>query len=155
FVQSLGINWAAGNTHHAFTFSVSEDLTEFNQQINHYRQSLWGWLAALALLLLLAQAATLRWGLRPMRRVSKELSAIQQGQQEKLEGTYPREIKQLTDNLNALLQHERAQQQRYRNALADIAHSLKTPLAVVRGALSDAQTPQPLAGILEEQVARM
>ena len=155
FVQSLGINWAAGNTHHAFTFSVSEDLSEFNQQINRYRQSLWGWLAALALLLLLAQAATLRWGLRPMRRVSKELSAIQQGQQDKLEGTYPREIKQLTDNLNALLQHEHAQQQRYRNALADIAHSLKTPLAVVRGALSDTQTPQPLAGILEEQVARM
>ena len=153
FVQSLGVNWAVGQQHFAFTFSVSEDLAEFNAQIRHYRQSLWSWLAALAALLLLAQAAVLRWGLRPLRGVAQELNAIESGRQEKLQGDYPKEIKRLTDNLNSLIQHERAQQIRYRNALGDLAHSLKTPLAVMRGALASDKTQLPAT--VEEQVARM
>ena len=153
FIQSLGVNWAVAQKHYAFTFSVSEDLTEFKAQIRHYRQSLWGWLAALAVLLLLAQAAVLRWGLRPLRGVARELNAIESGRQEKLQGAYPKEIKRLTDNLNSLIQHERAQQIRYRNALGDLAHSLKTPLAVMRGALSGDTTS--LRATIEEQVEHM
>lgn len=153
YVQSLGVNWAVARKHYAFTFSVSEDLTEFNSQIRHYRQSLWSWLAALAALLLVAQAAVLRWGLRPLRAVAKELNAIESGRQEKLQGIYPSEIQRLTGNLNSLIQHERTQQSRYRNALGDLAHSLKTPLAVMRGALSGDKTQ--LTTTVEEQVAHM
>lgn len=153
FVQSLGVKWAVGQNHYPFTFSISEDLAEFNAQIKHYRQSLWRWLAALSVLLLLAQAAMLRWGLRPLRQVARELNAIEAGGQEKLQGIYPEEIKRLTDNLNSLIQHERAQQTRYRNALGDLAHSLKTPLAVMRGALSG--DPAQLPETVEDQVARM
>lgn len=155
FVQSLGINWAVARTHHAFTFSVSEDLKEFDEQITHYRRNLWGWLAALAVLLLLAQVATLRWGLKPLRQVTRELSAIESGQQEKLLRDYPSEIKNLSDSINSLLQHEHAQQQRYRNGLADVAHSLKTPLAVVRGALSGTKKNEAFHALLEEQISRM
>lgn len=153
FVQSLGVKWAVGQKHFSFTFSVSENRAEFNAQIRRYRQSLWTWLAVLAVLLVLAQAAVLRWGLRPLRRVAGELNAIESGRQESLQGSYPEEIQRLTDNLNSLLQHEREQRQRYRNALADLAHSLKTPLAVMRGALSGA--PAQLSATVEEQVERM
>lgn len=153
FVQSLGVKWAVGQKHYLFTFSISEDLAEFNAQIRHYRQNLWSWLAALSVLLLLTQVAMLRWGLRPLRQVAQELNAIEAGNQEKLQGIYPEEIKRLTDNLNSLIQHERAQQTRYRNALGDLAHSLKTPLAVMRGALSGDQAQLPAT--VEDQVARM
>ena len=153
FVQSLGVKWAVGGAHYLFTFSVGENRTELNAQIRRYRQSLWGWLAGLAVLLVLAQAAVLRWGLRPLRRVAGELNAIEAGQQENLHGRYPKEIQRLTDNLNSLLLHEREQRQRYRNALADLAHSLKTPLAVMRGALSG--EPSRLPATVEEQVVRM
>ncbi len=153
FVQSLGVNWAVGQQLFAFTFSVSEDLAEFNAQIYQYRKSLWSWLATLAALLLIAQAAVLRWGLRPLRVVARDLNAIESGRQEKLQGKYPKEIKRLTDSLNSLIQHERAQQIRYRNALGDLAHSLKTPLAVMRGALSSDKASLPAT--VEEQVARM
>lgn len=153
FVQSLGVNWAVGQAHFGFTFSVSEDLAEFNAQIRRYRQSLWTWLAALAVLLLLAQVVVLRWGLRPLRGVARELNAIESGRQEKLQGVYPKEIKRLTDNLNSLIQHERTRQIRYRNALGDLAHSLKTPLAVMRGALSGDRAQLPAT--VENQVARM
>ena len=153
FVQSLGVKWAVGRQHFAFTFSVSEDRTELDAQIRRYRQNLWGWLAALAVLLVLAQAAVLRWGLRPLRSVAGELNAIESGRQESLQGAYPEEIQRLTDSLNSLLVHEREQRLRYRNALADLAHSLKTPLAVMRGALSGARAQLP--STIEEQVARM
>jgi two-component system sensor histidine kinase PhoQ len=75
--------------------------------------------------------------LRPLRRVAAEIRAIEGGEQERLGGDYPAELKALTENLNGLLQRERAHQQRYRDALGDLAHSLKTPLAVMRGALSE------------------
>lgn len=153
FVQSLGVNWVVGQGHFAFTFSVSEDLAEFNAQIRRYRQSLWTWLAVLAVLLLMAQVVVLRWGLRPLRGVARELNAIESGRQEKLQGVYPKEIKRLTDNLNSLIQHERTRQIRYRNALGDLAHSLKTPLAVMRGALSGDRAQLPAT--IEDQVARM
>jgi two-component system sensor histidine kinase PhoQ len=153
YVQSLGVNWASGGARHAFTFSVSEDLAEFNAQLGRYRRSLWGWLGAMAALLLLAQAAVLRWGLLPLRRAAGELAAIEAGRQEQMKGVYPREVKQLTDNLNTLLVHERASQKRYRDALADLAHSLKTPLAVMRGALAGG--PASLATTVEEEVVKM
>lgn len=153
FVQSLGVKWAVGRTHYIFSFSVGENRAAFNAQIRHYRQSLWTWLTALAVLLLLAQAAVLRWGLRPLRNVAAELNAIESGRQENLQGAYPKEIQRLTDNLNSLLRHEREQRQRYRNALGDLAHSLKTPLAIMRAALSS--EPAQLSATVEEQVVRM
>jgi two-component system sensor histidine kinase PhoQ len=153
FLHGLGVKWLAGGQKaHAFTFSVAEDLDEYRKQIRRYRESLWGWLGGMAGLLLLVQAAVLRWGLRPLRQVAAELAAIEAGRRERLEGNYPPEIKRLTDDLNALLQHERARQKRYRDALADLAHSLKTPLAVMRGAL----TEDPLRpSLVEEEVAKM
>ena len=155
FVYSLGISWAAGARHFPFTFTVTEDLTAFNAQLDLYRRSLWSWLGGMAALLLCAQMIVLRWGLRPLRRVTGEISAIEAGRQERLQGDYPYEIARLTDNLNALLKREHAQQKRYRDALADLAHSLKTPLAVVRGALSSKRDLGTLANAVDEEVTRM
>ncbi|MDZ7748718.1 MAG: hypothetical protein U5K43_07630 [Halofilum sp. (in: g-proteobacteria)] len=64
---------------------------------------------------------------------------------------YPRELRPLTDNLNALIAGSAARLQRYRDALADLAHSLKTPLAVLR-AVDDADAE---AGTVREQAERM
>lgn len=150
FVYRMGVSWSEGRKKFLFTFSVAEDLAAFHAQLARYRRSLWGWLGAMAVLLLLAQTLLLRWGLNPLRRVAAEIRAIEKGQQPQLDGDYPREIRALTDNLNALLQRERAQQQRYRDALGNLAHSLKTPLAIMRGALSE---PQPGSASLTATVA--
>ena len=155
FVQSFGVSWATAGGSYPFTFSVAEDLKPYRDQINTYRRSLWGWLGGMALLLLVAQWLILRWGLAPLRRVADELTRLERGQQEQIAGNYPTEVKRLTDNLNTLLTHERAQQKRYRDALADLAHSLKTPLALVRGALTQSKPEPELARTLTEQVQRM
>ena len=155
FLQSFGVSWATSGGSFPFTFSVAEDLQPFEQQLGAYRKNLWGWLGATALLLLIAQWFTLRWGLRPLRRLADEVSRLEHGEQQQIAGDYPDEVKGLTANLNTLLTHERARQKRYRDALADLAHSLKTPLALVRGALNEARAEPALASTLQEQVERM
>lgn len=151
-VYRMGVNWSEGKHKFAFTFGVAEDLAPFKAQLARYRASLWGWLGAMSLLLLLAQGMLLRWGLGPLRRVAAEIRAIEGGEIERLGSDYPAELKALTENLNGLLQRERAQQQRYRDALGDLAHSLKTPLAVMRGALSETMS---LATTVAEESEKM
>jgi len=153
FHQRFGVDWTTTGGNFPFTFSVAEDLAPFEAQLAAYRRSLWGWLGAMGLLLLGAQWLTLRWGLRPLRQVAAELGRMKQGAQQRIAGDYPGEIKLLTDNLNTLLAHERAQQQRYRDALADLAHSLKTPLAVIRAELGPSSDAP--ARSLREQIERM
>jgi two-component system sensor histidine kinase PhoQ len=154
YLAGLGVAWEVGEAVFPLSFAVAEDLGEYEAQIASYRHSLWGWLTAMAVLLLGAQILVLRWGLRPLRTVARELEAIEAGRKERLERDYPQELGRLTDNLNALLAHERAQQTRYKNALADLAHSLKTPLAVLRGLASEGGCGGS-DRLLDQQVARM
>jgi two-component system sensor histidine kinase PhoQ len=155
FLQTFGVRWRTGNESHPFTFGVGENLEPFHQQIRVYRRTLWTWLGAMAVLLLAAQWAILRWGLAPLRNVAEELARVEQGKQQQFTGNYPTEVRRLTDNLNTVLVHERAQQKRYRDALADLAHSLKTPLALIRAALREACSDPAVSRPLDEQIDRM
>jgi len=155
FAQHFGVSWTTSGGSYPFTFSVMEDLAPFEQQLDVYRHSLWSWLGAMAVLLLAVLWLTLRWGLSPLRRVANELGNLEEGRQQQLTGDYPSELRGLTDNLNALLVRERAQQQRYRDALADLAHSLKTPLALMRGSLREGPAARASERMLEEQIERM
>ncbi len=137
---------------YAFNFYLMTELAPLQKQIYLYRRRLWRGLASAAILLLATQIWVLRWGLSPLRKVGQELSAIEAGERNQIDGRYPREVKQLADNINTLLTQERARQTRYRNALADLAHSLKTPLAVLLGAVDQ---PEALPGTVNEQTTRM
>ncbi len=148
---AYGVDWASDASSMALTFSISTDLQSFNNQVTRYRTTLWSWLIVMAVLLLFSQALILRWGLSPLRKVGAELNRIETGEQEQIQQHYPQEIEQLTSNINVLLQQEREQKTRYRNALGDLAHSLKTPLAVLQTSLdSDRQNHTLL-----EQITRM
>ena len=147
-----GVSWATDIDKQALTFNIITDLKSFNKQIDQYRTTLWTWLVAMAILLLLSQALILRWGLFPLRKVGVELNLIESGEQEKIEEHYPQEIERLTQNINQLLQQERHQKKRYRDALGDLAHSLKTPLAVLQSSLN---TNSASDDSLQEQITRM
>ncbi len=158
YTFAYGINWVNDDsTRIALTFSITTDLKSFNRQINEYRTTLWSWLLAMAILLLITQGAILRWGLLPLRRVGAELNQIENGNQQQIQENYPLEIKHLTDNINLLLQQERNQKTRYRNALGDLAHSLKTPLAVLQSALNADSNGanNPPDHSMQEQITRM
>lgn len=136
-----------------YRFSVLHTQTTLQAERKAYRRQLWWLLGGLALLLLIAQALIMRWGLRPLITLARHLHKVEQGETSTLQGDYPREIQPVTDNLNRVLTLERTQRERYRNTLADLAHSLKTPLAVLRGALNN--PGENLQTVVDEQVERM
>ena len=149
---SYGVNWATGKQQAPLVLSVVEDRAEFDREIATFARTLWLWLGGAGVLLLLAQLLLLRWGLAPLRRIATEIGRVERGEQARIEGRYPNEISPLTDNLNTLIQQERVRQGRYKEALSFLAHSLKTPLAVLRNALGE---PAQLPGAVAQQVARM
>jgi two-component system sensor histidine kinase PhoQ len=149
---SYAVRWATGRQAVPLVFSVAEDGAAFDREIATFSRTLWAWLGGAAVLLLVAQLLLLRWGLAPLRRVAAEIGRIESGAQQRIEGSYPTEISGLTDGLNALIQQERTRQERQKEALSFLAHSLKTPLAVLRNAL---QQPAQLPEAVEQQVTRM
>ena len=136
-------------------FQLVEDMQSYHQQITTYRRNLWGWLGAAVVVLLVLQAIILRWSLKPLRQLAVDLASIEAGKAERLPGKYPKELQHLTDTLNGLLDHTRSQLQRYRDSLGNMAHSLKTPLAILANALSLTQTESTSVVDAEEQLQRI
>lgn len=149
---TYGVRWAGRAVEAPLVLSVLEDKAGFDRETRVFRRTLSTWLGGAALLLLLSQTVLLQWGLSPLRRVALEISRIERGEQAEVQGRYPSEIAALTGNLNTLIKQERVRQTRYKEALSFLAHSLKTPLAVLRTALAQ---PQQLPAAVAQQVARM
>lgn len=157
FVLSYGILWEDGISEYIFT--VMEDAAVYYSEISNFRASLWSWLGGVALLLLLIQFFLMRWGLLPLHRMARDLKQIETGEKNQLAENYPRELQGVTNNLNVLIETERKQQERYRTTLGDLAHSLKTPLAVIAGVMQTLSRKQKDSGeqlgAIEEQLGRM
>lgn len=148
--QRNGFVWedATGQDRY-FEFWVLESAEPLNRSIQIFRNQLWGGLLTVTIALLMAIFGVMAWGLKPLRQIAQNLNRIRSGDATSLSGRYPAELTPLTDSVNQLLKTEQNQRERYRKAMADLAHSLKTPLAVMRTvSASDKDT-------LNEQVERM
>ncbi len=156
FAMSFSVLWQldAGGERR-FTFQVAESRDVLGAQRVRFRRSLWGWLAAAAVALLLTQGLVLRYGLAPLRRVASELAAIESGARKHLSARYPRELGRLTERINAFIDTGRGRLDRSRNALAELAHSLKTPLAVLQSMLDGGADGDQMRRGVREQTARM
>jgi len=160
FRQELGVGFESesGNLARKLTFVVGQDRAPYDRQIQSFRKSLWFWLTGAALVLLLVQAVILQWGLRPIRRAADEVQRVEAGTLDELGSGYPKELQGLTSNINTFIHNEKRHLDRYRNTLGDLAHSLKTPLAVIRGLVDgnrevDEQIDR-MNGIVENQLRR-
>jgi len=135
-----------------YIFTVTEDAQFVSNQVERFRETLRAWLLALGLVLIFIQLSLLRWGLKPLRVIVKDLEAIEKGRKTHLDGNYATELEGLAGILNAFINSERAHLERYRNALADLAHSLKTPLSILRGCAESFSVDK---GLVKEQILRM
>lgn len=150
-----GIGWEddAGNAiPYAIAIAAERALVDAPQAA--FRASLWGWLVGLAVLLLAAQLLMLRWGLTPLRHMSDAVRRLESGAATRIDGQVPHELQGLSDNLNALIEQSQQRQARVRNSLADLAHSMKTPLAVLQG-LAEQQPDRDLGAQITEQTRRI
>lgn len=136
-----------------FSFMVWESDLPYQAQIRGFETTLWQWLGGLLGAWVLLVLLLLIWGFRPFARLADAVRAVEQGERPAIEGRYPLEVQPVVHNFNRLLAHERTQRERYQHSLGDLAHSLKTPLAVMRGLdLADHARSEP---VLQQQIARM
>lgn len=136
FLLTYSVIWE-GADEILLIFQVAADQAPFVAAIRSFRQSLYLGLTIVTLLVVGVQIVAIRWGLKPLRSMAEEVRELEEGRREGLSGAFPKELQGLADNLDRFVVHEQRSRARYRNALEDLAHSLKTPLAVIRNALSE------------------
>jgi two-component system sensor histidine kinase PhoQ len=130
---SRGLQWDyAPGTSKDLVFTAADTTEPQRRQLAHFRRQMAGWFGGLVLVLLATMAWMMRRALAPVRRLEQEIAAVEAGRVQGLGSDYPRELAGVTRGLNALLESERNRIARYRDTLGNLAHSLKTPLAVIR-----------------------
>lgn len=147
-----------GGQNAAYSFLALQSVDDYQNTLRSLREHFYLGFGAALLVLLLLLWGGLTWALRSLRRMSLELDEVEAGRRGDLSDDHPRELLRLTRSLNRLLRSEREQRTRYRDSLDDLAHSLKTPLAVLQGVSENiAQRGEGLdqAHILQQQIERM
>lgn len=155
FIFSFGSVWGNEFTEDKFlTFTFVQSKDSYLRQISSYRETLIQWLGGGALIFFILHGLVILRELRPLSRVVREIDEIESGQSEQISAGYPDELTHLTRRINDFIKHERTQLQHFRQGLDDLAHSLKTPLAVIRGIESNTHGEED-AKQLRQQVDRM
>ncbi len=141
----------------SISISVAQDYTPVRESFRLMRQiGLVMGLAALLLVLIL-QRVTVRRALRPLETAREQIAQLQQGQRSQLDTQVPLELEPLVAQINHLLAHTEDSLKRSRNALGNLGHALKTPLAVLLSvASSDKLKAHPELGtLLREQLEQV
>jgi signal transduction histidine kinase len=123
------------------TFSVADDLGPALAAARQFSRILGVALALLGFGLVSALVLQVRVGLRPLEELKGALAAIRAGKIQRLSDDTPTEIAPLARELNALLDHHGSLIDRARAQAGDLAHALKTPLAVLRNEMENEATP--------------
>ncbi|MFJ3157484.1 sensor histidine kinase [Pseudomonas protegens] len=123
----------------SISISVAQDYTPVRESFQRMRQIGLGLGLAGLLLILLLQRLTVRRALRPLETAREQIAQLQQGQRSQLDSQVPVELEPLVAQINHLLAHTEDSLNRSRNALGNLGHALKTPLAVL---LSLASSPR-------------
>lgn len=115
-------------------FQIAQARGEADAQIATLRQTLVRSFGVLGLGLVVLAALQALYGLWPLRQVRRTLAAIRSGSQSRIDERYPSEIEPMTEELNALLDHNERQAEEARRHAGNLAHALKTPLTVITNA---------------------
>lgn len=146
-----------------YTRPLSVHIVQTNQRVMApqivFRATLVRWFIGIGLMLMLLMLLAYYWTTKPLSRLDNEIRRVEDGSQEQLVGRYPAELSIIKEDLNLLLQNQNRQKQRYRHHLSDLAHALKTPVAVLQ---TSALSQQPelkeqldrITGMIEHQLKR-
>ena len=120
------------NKEHIYSIVISMDIAPHLAEQASFRSTLWQWLSFTGLGLLITLIMAVRWGLRPLSEIPGHIQALEKGDVDMLSDDVASELKPLTQQINALLAQMHRRHERIRHAMSDMAHSLKTPLALMR-----------------------
>ena len=141
----------------SISISVAQDYTPVRESFRLMRQIGLVLGVAALLLVLILQRVTVRRALRPLEIARNQIAQLQQGQRSQLDTQVPQELEPLVAQINHLLAHTEDSLKRSRNALGNLGHALKTPLAVLLSAASsEALKDQPhLRALLRDQLEQV
>ena len=112
-------------------FRVMGNRTELEEEIASFERRLFTYLSLFGLGMIAINAVAILLGLRPLSRVRNALAMVREGAAQRLDGRFPAEIEPLANETNALIENNRRIVERSRTQVGNLAHSLKTPLAVL------------------------
>lgn len=114
-------------------------------------------LAVGAIIAMLAGFAIVRRGIAPLDEMRRRLAAVRAGAAERVDGRFPSEVQPLVADLNALLAHQEQAVRRAQAKAGDLAHGLKTPLAILAHEAERAAAigQDGIAAGIHEQIDRM
>ncbi len=133
FLYAYTAEFESSEGYQPVSFYILQDKQVFNTEKSKFANTLWNWLGLIALLLLILLLVSLNAALLPISRLNKQIRQAESGQLKRIDQRYPPELEKLKNSINNLLDTEKLQRSRYKNSLSDLAHSLKTPLAVLSG----------------------
>lgn len=130
-IAAYKLAWEDTGTRDVFHFVVANRLADLGRQVFEFRVKNAISFVLVTFSLLVCQFVVLRFAFQPIRDLEREIGEIEQGQQQTLSNDYPQELQGVSQNLNGLIEKEHSQREKYRTSMADLAHSLKTPIAII------------------------
>src|SRR3569623_454218 len=134
--------------------TVTGNLDESLQRVGQFRGQTLTVLSAVGIALAIMSGIVARLALRPIDRLGKAIEQVREGESETITGSYPREIAPLAEEVNELLRSNTQILERARNQVGNLAHGLKTPIAVLRNEASAARD-NPLSGVVASETEKM
>lgn len=133
YATSLGVEWETEQGDFPFTVQLVEHSITYTKRLSRYQRQVGFWLLVFGGALIGLLLALLGWALKPLHRVTKQVGEIEDGDRQRFDEDYPLEVSRLTKNLNQLLNSEEQRITHQKEVLGNLAHSLKTPIAVLSG----------------------
>nr|WP_290920651.1 ATP-binding protein [Hyphomonas sp. 34-62-18] len=131
---------------------AAADRTPNDEAATRFRDMLLVTMIALFGGVFAAMVLAVRYSLNPLHKLETDVVKVREGETQKLSGDYPAEVRPLTEELNKLIEHNREVVERARMHVGNLAHALKTPLAVLR---NEAKGSSQLDDVVRRQAEAM
>lgn len=153
-VQFVSADQGPAQAAPGWRLTVAADMAELESAVASFSRQLALSLSVLGLALLLAAWAQVSLGLLPLRKLQAAVLSIRQGREQRLRGAFPAEVDPLVQDFNHVLDQNEQVVKRARQMAGNLAHAIKTPLAVLSHLAEDPSADRRAwAGQLQEQVA--
>ncbi|WP_213994799.1 ATP-binding protein [Arsukibacterium sp.] len=149
WLLSIALLFDSGEQTRPLTIHIVQTDAMLTAPYLSFRNTLLTWFVWIGAALVLFSVLAYYWTTKPLSKLDQEIRKLEGGEQDHLNGNYPAELTTIKEDLNLLLANQNRQKQRYRNHLSDLAHALKTPVAVLNTSVLS-QQPE-----LKEQLDRI
>jgi signal transduction histidine kinase len=152
-LRVLETEYVLGTEDQAARFRVMGNLSALDGEIAEFNRRVFFYLTLFGAGMVVINAGAILFGLRPLGRIRAALARVREGRAQRLDGAFPPEIEPLAAETNALIDNNRRIIERYRTQVGNLAHSLKTPLAVIVN--EGRATGEARGRLIAEQAAAM